>query len=368
MQHSLGTPMRRMPAEWEPHAATWLAWPQQESDWPGKITPVKWAYVDIIRHLSHSETVHILCHDPTAEKEARSYLEKVPCRADRLQYHTLEHDRGWLRDSAPTLVYGPSGPEWVQWRFNAWAKYENYHLDQHVPSLVSRATGHATVQAVRPDSNEPFVLEGGAIETDGAGTLIVTEECLLSDVQARNPGLSRADYERCFLEYLGIRKTIWLNRGCVGDDTHGHIDDLTRFAREGVVVTVTEHDKNDENHDPLKENLEILRRSTDARGRPLEVFELPMPEPLYFEDVRLPASYANFYIANSVVLVPTFNDPHDRMALNLLAELFPTRKVVGIHAADLVWGFGTLHCLTQQQPADGGSVDAHDRGRNGGSD
>src|SRR5262249_6239395 len=200
-------------------------------------------------------------------------------------------------------------------------------------------------------SGRRVVLEGGGVDGNGAGLLLTTEECLLSDVQARNPGLSREDLEQVFADYLGVKKTLWLGRGIAGDDTHGHVDDLARFVGPRTVLTAVEDDPADENFGPLRENRERLRGMTDQDGRPLAGVELPMPDPVVFAGQRLPASYANFYIANTRVLVPTFNDPADRRALGILADLFPGRTVVGIHAVDLVWGLGTLHCLTQQQPA-----------------
>jgi agmatine deiminase len=239
----------------------------------------------------------------------------------------------------------------MNWRFNAWAKYSNYERDAEVGAAVEAITRFARIEPVRPDNGERVVLEGGAIETDGEGTMLVTEECLLSSEQARNPGLSRAGYEQVFREYLGIRQTIWLGEGCVGDDTHGHIDDIARFTAPGIIVLAYEEDPaDDENHRRSVDNLERLQLAGGANGA-LRVVRLPFPRPVEMQDERLPASYANYYVANGVVIVPTFNDRNDRVALNTLAELFPDRHVIGIHAVDLVWGLGTLHCLTQQQPA-----------------
>jgi agmatine deiminase len=368
------TPEHRMPAEWAPHAATWIAWPHHESDWPGKLDAVRWVYAEIVRVLSNHERVEILCHDPSVEADARERLARNGVGPQTYRLHSAPNDRCWLRDSGPTAVrtrgtgilpvnHGlegratpasrathDGGLAWVRWRFNAWAKYDNHERDAHVPDVVQRVTGHPIIDARRPDGEGPLVLEGGAIDTDGAGTLLTTEECLLSDVQTRNPGMSRSGYERVFADYLGIRSTVWLGRGCAGDDTHGHVDDIARFVGEGVVVCVEEPDPSDPNHEPCQDNLRRLRSARDARGRALGVVTLPMPRPVLFDSERLPASYANFYIANGVVLVPTFNDPNDRIALATLGDLFPGREIVGIHAVDLVWGLGTLHCLTQQQP------------------
>jgi agmatine deiminase len=238
----------------------------------------------------------------------------------------------------------------INWRFNAWAKYDNYALDERVGAAIARITRLPCFEPRRPDTGERVVLEGGAIETDGEGTLLVTEECLLSPIQARNPGLSRGGYERLFKEQLGIRQTIWLGEGCVGDDTHGHIDDIARFVAPGIIVLAYEEDPADENHRRSLDNMERLELAGAADGA-FKVVKLPFPRAVTMRGERLPASYANFYIANGVVLVPTFNDPNDRKALGILAELMPDRVVVGIHAVDLVWGLGTLHCLTQQQPS-----------------
>jgi agmatine deiminase len=264
--------------------------------------------------------------------------------------HLIPNDRVWLRDSGPTGVVGETGGvSLVNWRFNAWAKYDNYARDEKVGEAVASATGKPRIVPVRPDNGERVVLEGGAIETNGEGTLLVTEECLLSTVQERNAGLGRDGYEEVFKRYLGIRQTIWLGEGCVGDDTHGHIDDVARFVNPTTIVLAYEEDPADENHRRSADNLDRLELAGGDRGT-LRVVKLPYPRPVTMNGERLPASYANFYIANGVVVVPTFNDPNDRKALNIIAELMPDRHVVGIHAVDLVWGLGTLHCLTQQQP------------------
>ena len=342
---------RRFPAEWEPHAATWIAWPYYEPDWPGKLEPIPWVYAEIVRALHTHERVEILCNDEDVRESARARLTSHGVDPSGYRLHVVPNDRVWLRDSAPTFVVRSDGTrELVNWSFNAWAKYDNYGNDRLVGAAVERITGLPRVQPQRPDGRGPIVLEGGAIESDGAGTLLVTEECLLSDVQARNPGLDRPGYERAFAEWLGTTKTIWLGEGCLGDDTHGHIDDIARFVAPGVVVLAHEEDPADENHRRSADNLRRLEHA-GAKNGALRVITLPYPRPVTMDGTRLPASYANFYIANGIVLVPTFNDRNDRIALNLLASAFPDRDVVGIHAVDLVWGLGTMHCLTQQEPA-----------------
>lgn len=338
-----------MPAEWEPHAATWIAWPHHEPDWPGKLDAITWVYAEIVRALARSETVEILCNDDDSRSLAASRLEAHHVNPSRFRLHLVPTDRVWLRDSAPTGVLRGGTLEWVSWSFNAWAKYDNYTRDALVPTAIGKISGAAVTPAGRPDDSGPLVLEGGGIETNGAGVLLVTEEWLLSDVQVRNPGMTREHYEEAFARYLGVSRTIWLGEGCVGDDTHGHIDDIARFTSTDTVVLAYEADPADENHRRCEDNLRRLELA--ARDSLLHVVRLPFPEPVMMRGERLPASYANFYVANTAVLVPTFNDPADRVALQILAELFPDRHVVGIHATDLVWGLGTLHCLTQQQPA-----------------
>jgi agmatine deiminase len=340
----------RMPAEWEPHRATWIAWPHQRDDWPGKFEPIPWVYAEIVRHLHASEMVHLLVNDHAAEIEVRDLLTQTGVDLARVCFFHSPTDRVWTRDYGPIFVVNSDGElGQTDWHFNAWAKYPNWHLDDAVPAQIAATLGHTTRQPVF--NNRRIVLEGGSIDVNGQGLLLTTEECLLSDVQTRNPGLSRSDLEQVFAQYLGIKKVLWLNRGIAGDDTHGHVDDLARFVAADTVATVVEPDRGDDNHEPLQENLERLRGMTNLSGEALRIVELPMPAPIHFQGQRLPASYANFYIANNRVLVPTFNDPNDRMALNILAGLFPDRAIVGIHAVDLVWGLGTLHCLTQQQPA-----------------
>ena len=342
----------RWPAEWEPHTATWIAWPHHEPDWPGSFEPIPWVYAEIVRVLCAHERVHILCHSAAVRAGARRVLEVRGVRARNVSLHPCPTDRAWLRDSAPTAVHTTAGRvEWVNWAFNGWAKYTNHERDALVGAFVARASRRPRRVPVHDDGRGRIVLEGGGIETDGRGTLMVTEEWLLSAVQVRNPGTTRADYERLFAEHLGIRKTIWLGEGCIGDDTHGHVDDIARFAPGGVVLLAHERDTADANHRRSLDNLRRLRRATDARGRKLEILRLPYPRPVMMAGERLPASYANFYVANGVVIVPTFNDPADRGALGTIAQAFPGRTIVGIHAVDLVWGLGTLHCLTQQQPA-----------------
>lgn len=336
-----------MPAEWEPHAATLLAWPHQKADWPGKFAPIPWVYAEIIRHLSTSEPVLLLI-PPGTKKAVSGMLARCGVDQARVKMLPTATNRVWVRDSGPIGICSADGRQrLLDWKFNAWAKYDNWRCDDRVPAIVGK---HLKCKLVQPKwHGQRIVLEGGAIDVNGKGLLLTTEECLLSDVQCRNPGFSRQDYESIFAKYLGIAKTIWLDRGIFGDDTHGHVDDLARFVDDKTIVAVVEDNSTDPNYVLLRDNLERLRSQRD-----LQIVPLPMPAPVVFRGQRLPASYANFYIANEVVLVPTFNDPNDRLALGTLADLFPNRRVVGIHVVDLVWGLGTIHCLSQQVIAPGG--------------
>jgi agmatine deiminase len=324
----------RMPAEWEPHEATWIAWPHNEDDWPGRFAPIPWTYGEIVRKLSAVERVRILVRDEDLRESATNVLEKCGANMAAVEFRIALTDRVWTRDFAPLFVSNSAGDlAGVKFNFNGWAKYENHLLDD--------AAGRA-IPGVRwqPD----MVLEGGSIDVNGAGLLLTTEECLLSPIQARNPDLTRSQLEERLSDCLGIDQVIWLGNGIAGDDTHGHIDDLARFTDSNSIVMVSEDDPTDPNYEPLRENWERVQ------SMPVRARKLPMPRPLWFDGVRLPASYANFYIANGTVLVPTFNDPNDRIALNTLAECFPGRQIIGINCVELVWGLGTLHCMTQQQP------------------
>jgi agmatine deiminase len=352
----------RLPAEWEPHQATWLAWPHRRDDWPGKFDPIPWVYGEIVRHLHRSEEVRIFVNDSAGQRQAEAVLNLLSIDFSRISFWHIPTDRVWTRDYVPLFLVGPplSPPNlggqrggqaraMVNFAFNAWAKYDDWQSDNEVGQQINARLGKRSWQ---PELNgRGVVLEGGSIEVNGQGLLLTTEECLLSPIQERNLGFMRQDYERLFADYLGVRKVLWLGRGIAGDDTHGHIDDLARFVGPRRVVVVVEEDRGDVNYEPLQENLQRLREMTNLEGRPLEIHTLPMPAPLWFAGQRLPASYANFYVANNRVLVPTFNDPNDRRALNKLAELYPERTIIGIHAVDLVLGLGTLHCLTQQEPA-----------------
>ena len=371
-----------MPAEWEPHDATWLAWPHYEGDWPGKFEPIPWVYAEIIRNLARDERVELIVNDAVAERKVRKLLAYANASSANVRFHRWATNRVWLRDSGcifavpaepdfarpdspfdfaqgrlgrlslhkNSAAFAPeSGLSAINFRFNAWAKYSNYRLDEKLGRLMAEMVGSPEINPLHCDRR--VVLEGGSIDVNGCGSILTTEECQLSKVQRRNPGMSRKDYEKVFADYLGAPHTIWLGGGIVGDDTHGHVDDLSRFVSADTVVTMVEANRKEVNHKPLRDNLRRLQAASNRSGKRLNVVEIPMPAPVIFEKRRLPASYANFYIANNIVLVPVFNDPNDRIALDTLDELFPNREIVPIYSGDLVWGLGTMHCMTQQQPA-----------------
>jgi agmatine deiminase len=386
-----------MPAEWELHASTWLAWPHLRSDWPGKFEPIPWVYAEIVRNLARHERVDLIVNSQCAETDARSVLERADALSDNVVFHRWRTDRGWMRDSGCIFLtaieagstLSRSHPERseimreahdpaeskdpyslnrtqgktepasssallaLHFQFNAWAKYENYHLDAKIGARMVKSARARVIEPTFTDQNSEahhIVLEGGSIDVNGRGTLLTTEECLLSTTQQRNPAMNRSAYERMFAEYLGIQSVIWLGDGIEGDDTHGHIDDLTRFVSPDTVATMVEPNAQDANYSALNHNLGRLRAARDRDGKRLNVVEIPMPCPVIFEGRRLPASYANFYIGNGAVLVPVFNDPNDRIALDILAAHFPTREIVPIYSGDLIWGFGAIHCMTQQEP------------------
>jgi agmatine deiminase len=349
-----------MPAEWEKHEATWLGWPHNPTDWPGKLDTIRWVYGEMVRKIAPGEIVRILVNSDAGEKRARSYLSRAGANLKQVQFVTHPTNRGWTRDTGPIFVRRAkpgrgtrrAGHETaiVHFHFNAWAKYSDWQKDRKVPETAARLLKKRLFNAEW--NGRSFVVEGGGIEVNGRGTLLTTEECYLDPkVQVRNPGLGRREFEETLKRYLGVTRVLWLAAGPVGDDTHGHIDDICRFVNPNTLVLIRETNRRDINYRPLAENWERVQDLRLEDGSRPEVIPLPMPAPLYFDGERLPASYANFYIANSAVIVPTFNDPNDRVALGILGDLFKDRPVVGIHAVDLVLGFGSLHCLTQQQPA-----------------
>ena len=344
----------RIPAEWEPHAATWLAWPHYQDDWPGKFEPIPWVFAEIIRNLARHERVELIVKNAAAAKQARKILTRADALSSSIRFHHWPTNRIWLRDSGCIfLKCGAGAPARdpslaIKFRFNAWAKYKNWRFDEKIGSLMAHT---ARSREIRPEAmGSRIVLEGGSIDVNGYGSILTTEECLLSNQQQRNPHMVRAHYEKVFADYLGAPHTIWLGRGISGDDTHGHVDDLARFVSRSTIVTMVEPNSKDVNHAPLRANLRRLQAARDQDGKQFTVVEIPMPQPVVFEGRRLPASYANFYIANNLVLAPVFNRPNDRIALDTLAHLFPGREIVPIYSGDFIWGLGAMHCMTQQQP------------------
>ena len=342
-----------IPAEWERHEATWLAWPHNPTDWPRKLSAVRWVYGEMVRKIGPGEIVRLLVNSKSAENAARRTLAQAHADVARVEFLIHPTNRGWMRDSGPICVRrGGKNPEtaFVHFHFNAWAKYPDWQKDRKVPEIAARRLGKRLFNA--ECHGRDFVIEGGALDVNGRGTLLTTEECLLDQkTQTRNPGLGRKEIESVFQRYLGVTHVLWLGGGVVGDDTHGHVDDICRFVNPTTVVLAQESNPTDINYRPLAENRERLQGLRLEDCSKIQVVALPMPAPIFYDGYRLPASYANFYISNAAVIVPTFNDPNDRIALGILSDLFRDRPVVGIHAVDLVLGFGTLHCLSQQQPA-----------------
>lgn len=338
-----------MPAEWEPQTAIWLALPHEKSDWPGKLDVIKWVYADIIRHLSKSVRVKLLVKSEKIQKVAEEILSQSNVDLAKVDIIITPTNRSWLRDSCPIFVRHEDKKVLLDFQFNAWAKYDNWRHDNN---LIHTVAEHTELPAIQPLHNgKRVVLEGGSIDVNGTGTLLTTRECLLSDIQCRNPGFTQTDYEAIFATYFGATNTIWLENGIVGDDTHGHVDDLARFINPTTIVTIVESNKQDENYHTLQDNLKILKNARSETGKPFDIIELPMPSPIVFDNFRLPASYANFLIANNMVLVPVFNDKNDRIALDILAKAMPQHEIIGIYCGDFVLGLGTIHCASQQEIA-----------------
>jgi len=331
----------RMPAEWEAHAATWLAWPHKEASWPGNFEPVPRLYVQLVKTLARFEHVNVVAGGQLVMRQARAMVGDVP----DVTFWDIPTNDAWIRDHGPTFLVGANDQPraLIDWGYNAWGgKYPPFDLDDVVPQHIGRRLGRRIF--------EPgVILEGGAIEVNGRGTVLTTEECLLNP--NRNPQLGKEEVERYLREYLHVTNVLWLGRGIAGDDTDGHIDELARFVNPTTVVAPLEENTADKNYEPLRENFDRLEMMTDQDERPLEVVALPMPQPMFFEGQRLPACYCNFYIANGVVIVPQFDDPADSRVLDILRPLFSGREVIGLPARELVWGLGAYHCITQQEPA-----------------
>lgn len=340
---------RRFPAEWEKQEGILLCFPHNGNDWPGKYAAIQWAFVEFIKKVAENEIVFLVVASEDLKEKVTEMLEMATVKLKNISFIIKKTNRSWMRDSGPIIVKNNGKREALNFNFNGWAKYKNWQLDKHIPETVAEYLKVPVTQATYKGKN--IVLEGGALEVNGTGTIMTSEECLLHpEIQVRNAGFTKEDYEAIFLKYFGVTNTIWLKDGIVGDDTHGHIDDLCRFVNKNTVVTVVEENLKDKNYHPLQENLKRLHEAKLEDGAKLNVVELPMPKPILFDGLQLPASYANFLILNKTVLVPTFNDAKDRIALNILADCFPEREIIGISCIDFIWGFGTLHCLSQQIP------------------
>lgn len=340
----------RLPAEWEKHQFTLLAFPYEGRDWPGKFHAIRWVFVEIIRKVTLFENVLLVVRSESHQRMVTDMLTRAHVNIHNITFLIKDTNRGWMRDSGPVIVKTHSGERIaIKFAFNGWAKYGNYRKDSSNPEVIAKFLKIPVKNAFFEGRH--VVLEGGAIDSNGDGTLITTEECLLDEsVQVRNPGFGKKEYEQLFSEYLGIRKVIWLGKGIEGDDTHGHIDDFCRFVNHNTVVLCRESNSKDPNYRILEENFERLSQERLAGGEKLNIIEIPMPSRIEFEDLRLPASYVNFLITNSCVLVPVFNDPNDCKALGKISEVFPGYKIIGLSAIDLVWGLGTLHCLSREIP------------------
>ena len=336
----------RMPAEWEEQKSTWIAWPHNKKDWPNKFDFIPEIFAEIISHISKGQKVNILIENNVLKKRAILILKNFKVNFSNIRFSLCKTDRAWLRDSFPIFVKNKNKKILLNWKFNSWAKYKNFKKDN---SIINKVKKVLKLQSISPVFNRrKVVLEGGAIDVNGNGTLITTEECLLSKIQQRNSGFKKHDYEKIFFNYFGIRKIIWLKRGIVGDDTHGHIDDLARFVSENTIFLAYERNKKDVNYKILRNNFRILKKLDDFNK--LKIIKIPMPKAKYIEGTRVPASYLNFYIANKVILVPTFNDKKDKLVLKMFRKHFKSRKVVPIDCSILIWGFGAIHCMTQQEP------------------
>lgn len=336
----------RMPAEWEKQKSTWIAWPHNKKDWPNKFDFIPEIFAEIISHISKGQKVNILIENNVLKKSAILILKNFKVNFSNIRFSLCKTDRAWLRDSFPIFVKNKNKKILLNWKFNSWAKYKNFKKDN---SIINKVKKVLKLQSISPVFNRrKVVLEGGAIDVNGKGALITTEECLLSKIQQRNSGLKKHDYEKIFFNYFGISKIIWLKRGIVGDDTHGHIDDLARFVSENKIFLAYERNKKDVNYKILRNNFRILKKLDDFKK--LKIIKIPMPEAKYIEGTRVPASYLNFYIANKVILVPTFNDKKDKLVLKMFRKHFKNRKVVPIDCSILIWGFGAIHCMTQQEP------------------
>lgn len=332
----------RFPAEWEKHESTWLSYPHNENSWPGKIETIFPSYNLFVKHLAEHETVNINVEDEAMKERIEEQLGELEAKMQNIRFHFFRTNDAWCRDHGPAFVVKANQKAIVNWDYNAWGGKYPCAEDNLVAMKIANAL---ELEAFHPH----IVMEGGSIDVNGSGTLLTTTSCLLNP--NRNPQLSQAQIEEKLCQYYNVENIIWLSDGIEGDDTDGHVDDLTRFVASDTVVTAVEENKDDENYAPLQENLSLLNKARLENGKQLNVVELPMPSAVVWDDMRLPASYANFYIANGIVVVPTYRCKNDERALEVLQAVFPDREIVGIDSTDIIWGLGSFHCLSQQEPA-----------------
>ena len=339
----------RMPAEWEKQKSTIVAWPHNKNDWPNKFFSIPHLFAEIISKISKYQKVNILIQRKRSIVEVANLLNKFNSKNRNINYLVCKTNRSWTRDSVPTIIkYKNKKKIFCNWKFNAWAKYKNFKQDEKICQNIKKYINYDIIKPVF--KKKRIVLEGGSIDVNGDGLLLTSKECLLSNVQQRNPGLNRRDYEFIFNKYLGVKKVIWLNKGIVGDDTHGHIDDIARFVSKNRIFLAYENKKKDKNFKNLNENYNLLKKFNFENVK-FKITKIPMPKPIFIDKIRVPATYLNFYIANKIVLLPIFDDPNDKIVINIFRREFKNRKIIPINCRNLIWGFGAIHCLTQQEPA-----------------
>ena len=341
-----------MPAEWVRHEATWLTYPKNPDSWPGKIETIYPSYHLFVKTLAECETVHINVDDEAMLAHVKAELKSVDANMQNIRLHVIPSNDAWCRDHGPAFLLNRADPSklaMVNWNHNAWGGKYPYELDTEVPVRIHEylASQHSPLTLFEPG----IVMEGGSIDVNGCGDLLTTTSCLLNP--NRNPDLTQDQIETYLRDYYGVDNIVWLGDGIVGDDTDGHVDDLSRFVAPDTIVTAVEHDAWDENYEPLQKNLRMLQRCRLANGKQPTIVELPMPDVVFYDGQRLPASYANFYIANDKVIFPTYRCLTDNEAAYILEACFPDREVVGIDSTDIIWGLGSFHCLSQQMPASG---------------
>ena len=344
----------RMPAEWEPQKSVWISWPHNKNDWPGMFEKIPNVVGKIIKYLANHQRIDLLVNTNKNMDEARKQLKRTGCKLSNIKFHKIKTDRLWLRDSGPIFLINKKTRKKIMlnFKFTAWSKYKNFRNDNKINYQISKYLNIKSILPKKINSKkfENVVMEGGAFDSNGTGSILLTKECLLSSKQERNKGFKKSDYESLFSKYLNTKNFIWLNKGIVGDDTHGHIDDIARFVSKTTIMIADEKNKSDKNYKSLKENIKILRKSYDENGKKFKIIKIPMPSPIFIQKTRVPASYLNFFISNKTVLVPIFNVKEDKKVLKIFRKFFTKRKVIAVDCSDLIWGFGAIHCMTQQEP------------------